>query len=118
MKKSAIAALLALAATPALADVRPGDHHESGEGVVFAGSFRGITNVRISGDAAKVLFRNMKDATETSHQYGSLTVVARSSRDIECVFEAAAVLNYDCTLHVDSRGQVEGGSVAHTQTTF
>lgn len=62
--------------------------------------------VLFQGPAAQLLFNKLENATEQTVQQGSLTKTVRIGRDVTCESQAAFVVNYSCTVKVDSSGAV------------
>lgn len=65
-----------------------------------------VVVVQIQGPAAQLLFSKLTNATEQTVQTGSLTKTVRVGRDVTCETQAAFVVNYSCTVKVDSTGAV------------
>ncbi len=115
--KTKLSVLLAtlILSTAAVADMRPGDHHEQGQGTITAHSFRGIVNLSVDGDAARLLYKGMTNAHEETRRHGSLFITRRASPNLACTFVAEVRATYHCTLHMTEAGDLNADNVMFTE---
>lgn len=75
--------------------------------LVEAGGMRDYANVTVTGEAAKLIMKNLTSAKTTSTRHGSLITTVTLGQSIQCSYTAEVALVYSCRFSVSANGNVE-----------